>query len=67
MIQFAKEFDRENTGRIGWEDFLEIMTEMISTRDPTEELVKAFQLFDEDNTGLCKMFANACHLVVQVK
>lgn len=31
--------------------FTDIMTEKFAQRDPREEMVKAFQLFDENNTG----------------
>lgn len=31
--------------------FMDIMTEKFSQRDPREEMIKAFQLFDENNTG----------------
>ncbi|GIQ92577.1 hypothetical protein KIPB_016426, partial [Kipferlia bialata] len=43
--------DRDNTGEIGFEDFLEIMTAKIATRDPMDEMLRAFRLFDDDGTG----------------
>ena len=51
VLSLMKEFDREGSGQIEYMDFLEIMTNKISQRDPVEEILKAFKLFDEDNTG----------------
>ena len=51
VLALMKEFDREGSGQIEYHDFLEIMTGKISERDPIEEILKAFKLFDEDNTG----------------
>ncbi|TNJ27439.1 Centrin [Giardia muris] len=45
------EYDRDQTGEINFQDFEEVMIEKISNRDPTEEIIKAFRLFDDDNTG----------------
>jgi len=45
--------DHDNSGRdlMDFDDFAKIMSERILARDPTEEIRRAFQLFDEDNTG----------------
>ncbi len=51
VLNLMKEYDREGAGQIEYHDFLEIMTGKISERDPVEEILKAFKLFDEDNTG----------------
>lgn len=58
VVQLAREYDREETGRVGFEDFAEISSiclyavkKKYSERDPIEEAIKAFRLFDEDNTG----------------
>jgi centrin-3 len=45
------EYDREGTGEISEADFMEILTAKIATRDPAEEMMKAFRLFDDDGTG----------------
>ncbi|KRX00679.1 hypothetical protein PPERSA_00906 [Pseudocohnilembus persalinus] len=48
MIQ---DVDREGKGVIEFQDFLELMTQKMAERDPREEILKAFRLFDDDNTG----------------
>ncbi|CAK93968.1 unnamed protein product (macronuclear) [Paramecium tetraurelia] len=49
--QMIKEVDREGKGVIEFPDFLELMTVKMGERDPREEMLKAFRLFDDDNTG----------------
>ena len=51
VVELMNEYDREQTGSIEFQDFLDIMTQKIRNRDPVEEIMKAFKLFDEDNTG----------------
>ena len=51
VLSLMREFDRDGAGQIEYPDFLEIMTNKIAERDPVEEILKAFKLFDEDNTG----------------
>ena len=45
------DYDRDQSGSINFADFEEVMIEKIASRDPTEEIMKAFRLFDDDNTG----------------
>eukprot|EP01028_Stygiella_incarcerata_P004230 TRINITY_DN1905_c0_g1_i2.p1 TRINITY_DN1905_c0_g1~~TRINITY_DN1905_c0_g1_i2.p1 ORF type:complete len:168 (-),score=68.15 TRINITY_DN1905_c0_g1_i2:261-764(-) len=51
VLRILEEYDREGTGTIDFNDFLEVMTEKISQRDPDEEILKAFRLFDDDSSG----------------
>ena len=39
------------TGTIDFNDFLTIMTQKMSEKDAKEEILKAFRLFDDDETG----------------
>lgn len=48
MIQ---ESDRDGTGQIPFHMFEEVMAMKMHQRDPREEAVKAFRLFDDDETG----------------
>ena len=45
------DLDTEGNGVIDYNDFLELMTVKMAERDPMEEMMKAFRLFDEDDTG----------------
>jgi centrin-3 len=51
VLELMRDYDRDGAGQIEYVDFLEIMTTKIQERDPVEEILKAFKLFDEDSTG----------------
>ena len=51
VLELMADYDRDGSGQIEFQDFLDIMTTKINDRDPTEEIIKAFKLFDEDGTG----------------
>lgn len=51
VLKILREFDKDGPGLIEFDDFQKVMTERILERDPMEEIRKAFQLFDDDNTG----------------
>merc|ERR1712178_616500 len=43
--------DDDGPGTIEYEEFLKMMTHKILNRDPKDEILKAFRLFDDDGTG----------------
>eukprot|EP00919_Chromeraceae_sp_WS-2016_P007807 GHVR01018437.1.p1 GENE.GHVR01018437.1~~GHVR01018437.1.p1 ORF type:complete len:168 (-),score=55.64 GHVR01018437.1:225-728(-) len=45
------DIDKDGSGTIDFNEFLEMMTVKMSERDPKEEILKAFRLFDDDETG----------------
>ncbi|CAD7704661.1 unnamed protein product [Ostreobium quekettii] len=45
------DIDKDGSGTIDFEEFLQMMTAKMSERDSREEIMKAFRLFDDDNTG----------------
>ena len=47
----AREFDIDETGKINYQDYVEIMKRKYSDRDPIEETLKAFRLFDTESKG----------------
>lgn len=49
--KMAQEVDPNHQGFVDFETYLEIMKDLYATRDPEEEVRKAFQLFDEEKTG----------------
>ncbi|KAJ8286704.1 hypothetical protein GJAV_G00042290 [Gymnothorax javanicus] len=51
VLKILKDYDREGTGKITFEDFSEVVTDRILDRDPREEMLKAFKLFDDDDSG----------------
>ncbi|MES1907637.1 MAG: Centrin-3 [Cercozoa sp. M6MM] len=51
LVKIIQDYDRNETGRIQYQDFVEIVSQKILNRDPDEEIYKAFALFDDDSTG----------------
>merc|ERR1719286_97761 len=45
------EVDKDNTGSLTFDNFLSLMARKISEKDSKEEILKAFKLFDDDETG----------------
>lgn len=46
-----KNYDRDDSGKIEFDEFLEIMREKMTERSPEEDMLRAFQLFDDDGTN----------------
>ena len=40
VLKILKDYDREETGKIGFDDFKEVATDMMLERDPMQELLK---------------------------
>ncbi|KAF8481616.1 EF-hand [Russula ochroleuca] len=51
VLKTLRDHDKTGHGLLEYDDFVKIMTERILARDPMEEIRRAFQLFDDDNTG----------------
>ncbi|KND04712.1 centrin-1 [Spizellomyces punctatus DAOM BR117] len=51
LKRMIAEVDRTGSGSIDFNDFLELMTAKMAEKDTREEIIKAFRLFDDDETG----------------
>lgn len=49
--KMISEINKDNSGLITYKDFLYLVTQKMADKDSKEEILKAFRLFDEDNTG----------------
>ena len=49
--KMISDIDKDGSGTIDFSEFLELMTTKMSERDSREEILKAFRLFDYDQTG----------------
>merc|ERR1712060_203695 len=49
--KLISEVDKDGSGVIDFPEFLDMMTAKMAERDPREEMMKAFRLFDDDETG----------------
>jgi len=51
IAKMISDVDDDGSGTIEYEEFLKMMTHKILNRDPKDEILKAFRLFDDDETG----------------
>jgi centrin-3 len=51
VVKFVHELDPVNEGEVSMDLFMRLMAERYSARDPEEEVMKAFQLFDAEGIG----------------
>ncbi len=51
VVKMAKQYDIDESGKIVFQDYIEIMGKKYAERDPIEETLKAFRLFDTDKKG----------------
>ena len=49
--KLISEVDKDGSGVIDFPEFLDMMTQKMAERDPRDEMLKAFRLFDDDETG----------------
>ncbi|CAH0561380.1 unnamed protein product [Brassicogethes aeneus] len=47
--------DKNSSGKISYDDFLQLMSTKMAEKDTKEEILKAFRLFDEDDKGAITM------------
>merc|ERR1712065_130195 len=49
--KMISDIDKDGSGTIDFNEFLEMMTAKMAEKDSREEILKAFRLFDDDETG----------------
>merc|ERR1712072_1054533 len=49
------DIDKDGNGTIEFGEFMELMTAKLSDKDMKDDMIKAFGLFDDDNTGKITM------------
>ena len=51
IMKMIRDADQDNSGVIDFPEFLDMMTQRMGDRDPKDDMLKAFRLFDDDETG----------------
>lgn len=51
VAAIMREYDRDESGGIEFDEFRDIMREKLGERDPEAEMHKAFEVFDDDKSG----------------
>ena len=55
MKSIKERLDSKDTNRIGFDEFMDLMSEKFAERNPKDEALMAFDLFDEDKKGKINM------------
>ena len=51
IFQMISDLDKNKSGSIDFEEFLDMMTARMSDKDTREDIQKVFRLFDDDTSG----------------
>jgi Ca2+-binding EF-hand superfamily protein len=51
IYQMISDLDKDGSGAIDFDEFLDMMTARMSDKDTKEDINKVFRLFDDDKTG----------------
>ena len=51
IFQMISDLDKNKSGSIDFEEFLDMMTARMSDKDTREDIAKVFRLFDDDTSG----------------
>ena len=54
IFQMISDLDKNKSGSIDFEEFLDMMTARMSDKDTREDIAKVFRLFDDDTSGSIK-------------
>ena len=52
VLEMLKEVDTDKSGKINFEEFLDLFTKKINEPDTEEDYIEAFKTFDKDDSGL---------------
>lgn len=52
IFQMISDLDRNRSGSIEFEEFLDMMTARMSDKDSRDDISKVFRLFDDDSSGV---------------
>ena len=55
IYQMIKDIDKDGSGAIDFDEFLDMMTAKMSDKDTKEDINKVFKLFDDDSSGKISM------------